>query len=429
MINKGVFKRVTKRLDELVEEMISLEQKLTALPAIAPENGGTGEWDKACFLREFISSLKLGEIREINAPDPRVPSGVRPNIIVTRPGRTADRTVWIVTHMDVVPSGPRTLWQKDPFSAWVENKRVYGRGTEDNQQDLVASIFALKACLDEGIEFPGNAGLVFVSDEETSSKYGLSYILGHKENPFRPQDIIVVPDSGNPQGTLIEIAEKSIFWLKFKTLGKQCHASVPHRGVNAFLAASHLAIELHKRLHEHFNLQNTLFHPAYSTFQPTKHEANVENVNTIPGEDTFYLDARVLPDYNLEEVKDFVLALVAQAESAFSVKIEVEEVQRLQAPPPTKADAPVVSALSQAVYDVYGVKAKPQGIGAGTVAAYLRRLGYSVAVWCRSDNTAHQPNEYALIENIVGDAKVFAHLFLQEYNYSKKTGGVPEIRK
>jgi succinyl-diaminopimelate desuccinylase len=48
------------------------------------------------------------------------------------------------------------------------------------------------------------------------------------------------------------------------------------------------------------------------------------------------------------------------------------------------------------------------------VAAYLRREGYPVAVWCRTTPTAHQPNEKCLIANMVGNAKVFAHLFLQE---------------
>ncbi len=30
------------------------------------------------------------------------------------------------------------------------------------------------------------------------------------------------------------------------------------------------------------------------------------------------------------------------------------------------------------------------------------------------DETAHQPNEYCIIDNMVGDAKVFGHVFMQE---------------
>lgn len=411
-----IFDRVSNRIDLLQNDIIALMKDLTAIPAIGPENGGEGEWQKALFLKDFLFRLPFSEMLEINAPDPRVPAGFRPNILIKKKGKDHTRTVWIITHLDVVPPGSLSLWRCDPFSAQVEEGRIYGRGTEDNEQDLVASIFALKACLEEGIETPHDIGLAFVSDEETSSKYGLAYILEHPQNPFQPDDIIVVPDSGNPAGTLIEIAEKSIYWLRFRTLGKQCHASIPEKGINACLAASHFMVKLYGEIHDRFGLQNALYRPRYSTFQPTKREANVGNVNTIPGEDVFYLDARILPDYRLDEVKEFIRVVASQIENEFSVTIEMEEVQRVEAPNPTSERAPVVLALKEAIEEVYRVEAKPQGIGAGTVAAYLRRKGYPVAVWCRSENTAHQPNEYALIENILGDAKVFAHLFLRAYN-------------
>jgi succinyl-diaminopimelate desuccinylase len=68
--------------------------------------------------------------------------------------------------------------------------------------------------------------------------------------------------------------------------------------------------------------------------------------------------------------------------------------------------------LSAAIGEVYRVKARPVGIGGGTVAAYLRRAGIDCAVWARLGGCAHQPNEYVLLENILGDAKVMALLLM-----------------
>ena len=34
-----------------------------------------------------------------------------------------------------------------------------------------------------------------------------------------------------------------------------------------------------------------------------KKEANVPNINTIPGEDSFFMDCRILPQYSLDEVR------------------------------------------------------------------------------------------------------------------------------
>jgi len=52
------------------------------------------------------------------------------------------------------------------------------------------------------------------------------------------------------------------------------------------------------------------------------------------------------------------------------------------------------------------------GIGGGTVAAFFREAGLPAAVWSTISATAHQPNEYCLIKNIITDAKIMATVFL-----------------
>jgi succinyl-diaminopimelate desuccinylase len=412
MIDPVVFEKVKQRIELYRDAMIRMQIELTAIPALSPDSGGQGEYDKARYLLEKLRALGFEHIQEIDAPDGRVSSGVRPNILVTQPGKRPDKTTWILTHLDIVPPGEKALWSEDPYKGYQKGERIYGRGTEDNQQDLVASIFAAKALMDEGVVPENMLGLAFVADEETASQYGLAYLLQHKDNPFRKSDLLVAPDSGNEDGSLIEIAEKSIYWLRFKTTGKQCHASRPELGRNAFLAASHLVVRLHD-LHRIFAVVDPLYHPPASTFQPTKKEMNVPNVNTIPGEDVFYLDSRILPQYPLSDVFNQIRRMADDIEKQFGVTIEIQTVQAVQAPSPTPGDAPVVLALQEAIRDVYKVEAQPQGIGAGTVAAYFRREGYPVAVWCRIGSTAHQPDEHCLIDNMIGNAKVYAHLFLQ----------------
>lgn len=412
MIDAVIFEKVKQRIELYRDAMIRMQIELTAIPALSPDNGGQGESEKARYLSKKLRALGFEHIQEIDAPDGRVSSGVRPNILVTQPGKRPDKTTWILTHLDIVPPGEKALWSEDPYKGYQKGERIYGRGTEDNQQDLVASIFAAKALMDEGVVPENTLGLAFVADEETASQYGLAYLLQHQDNPFRKSDLLVAPDSGNEDGSLIEIAEKSIYWLRFRTIGKQCHASRPELGKNAFLAASHLVVRLHD-LHRIFAAVDPLYHPPASTFQPTKKEMNVPNVNTIPGEDVFYLDSRILPQYPLSDVFNQIRRMADDMEKQFGVTIEIEAVQDVQAPSPTPGDAPVVLALQEAIRDVYQVEATPQGIGAGTVAAYLRREGYPVAVWCRIGSTAHQPDEHCLIDNMIGNAKVYAHLFLQ----------------
>jgi succinyl-diaminopimelate desuccinylase len=209
------------------------------------------------------------------------------------------------------------------------------------------------------------------------------------------------------------VAEKTLLWLKFKTLGKQAHGSTPERGINSFKAASFFIAALND-LYKVYPGRDRLFDPPISTFEPTKKEANVPNVNTIPGEDVFYMDMRILPKVKVADVEKTIRALAAKIEKRFKVKIHTEVQQKAPAAPPTPVQAPVVLALKKAVKAVYRKDAKAMGIGGGTVAAIFRRAGFAAACWSKLDETAHQPNEYCIIDNMVGDAKVFGHLFLQE---------------
>jgi succinyl-diaminopimelate desuccinylase len=408
----AAFDKLTRRIEKYRDEMVDLQMRLCAIPAIAPSSGGEGEAKKAEFLVDWLMANGFVDITVVKAPDLDAPSGFRPNILAYYRGKSSDRTVWVMTHTDVVPPGELSLWRGDPFKAWVESGRIYGRGVEDNQQDMVASLFAVKALQAEGLAPSSDIGIALVADEETGSLKGIDYVIkNHKI--FRKQDLIIVPDAGDEKGTMIEVAEKSLLWLKFKTVGKQAHGSTPEKGVNSFKAASFFIAALND-LYKIYPARDRLFDPPISTFEPTKKEANVPNVNTIPGEDVFYMDMRILPKIKIQDVQRTIRNVAAGIEKKFKVKIQTKIQQKAPAAPPTSAQAPVVTALKKAVRAVYQRDARAMGIGGGTVAAVFRRGGYPAACWSKLDETAHQPNEYCIIDNMVGDAKVFGHIFLQE---------------
>jgi succinyl-diaminopimelate desuccinylase len=216
-----------------------------------------------------------------------------------------------------------------------------------------------------------------------------------------------VPDAGNEKGDEIEIAEKSIIWLKFTVHGIQSHASLPK--LNASRRAMEFLLELDRVLHERFNAKNELFDVPYSTFEPTKREKNVDNVNTIPGLDVSYMDCRVLPEYSLDEILSVVNDVKEKFVKRDGKPIDVEVVQS-NSSPPTPEDSEVVVKLKKAIKLMRGVDAKAIGIGGNTCASFFRKAGVHTAVWATLVGTAHNPNEYCLIDNMVNDAKVFALL-------------------
>lgn len=406
--------KIDEKIIGMRSDMIDMQKKLTAFAAIGPDGGGPGEMKKAEWLKTWLEENGFGEVRNYDAPDERAEGGIRPNMIVKIPGQNTDRTVWILAHTDVVPEGDLTKWDSDPFEVIEKDGKLYGRGVEDNQQGLVSGVFAAKSLLDSGIKPLYNIGLALVADEETGSHYGLHYLLNNHPDIFAKDDLVIIPDAGYEDGSMIEVAEKSILWLKFQTFGQQCHASTPDAGVNAFRAASNLIVRLDNELHRIYDKSDPVFDPPTSTFEPTVKKANVPNVNTIPGDDVFHFDCRILPDYDLDDIKKTVREIADGIEKDFSVKVEFTTSQEEQAAPPTPVDAPVVKTLQTAIKEVYHVQGIPIGIGGGTFAAIFRREGINAAVWSTLAETCHQPNEFCIIDNMVNDAKVMARTFLQE---------------
>ncbi len=400
-----------KALEDMRDELVDFTKEMIRIKAVNPAFGGEGEEERAKFLekklREICDEVKVYEVTDEKGFK-------RPNLIGLIYGKNRDRTLWLIGHMDTVPEGDLSLWSHDPYDPVVVDEKIYGRGTLDDGQAIVSSYFAAKALRKAGILPEVNLGLAFVSDEEAGSRYGLEFLMD--KGIFGKNDLVVIPDSGNEDGSFIEIAEKHTLWVKVTTYGKQTHASMPHTGINAHRAAMHYALLVDNFLHGKYREKDALFMPPESTFEITKKEENVGNANTIPGKDVFYFDFRVLPLYNLDSILEDMRRLASIIEEEFGVKIEVEAVNRSDAAPPTPEDSEVVILLKKALKEIRGVDARAGGIGGGTVAVFFRRLGIPAVVWMTADDVEHQPDEFCRIENCIGDAKIFLYMALNQRN-------------
>ncbi len=405
------FEEAAGRIDELRDDCVDFLARICSIPAMGPENQGDGEMEKYKVIREVVLSLDPDVVEEVHCPDSRVPAGVRPNLLAIFHGKDRSKTLWILSHSDVVPPGESKLWDADPFKPHVEAGFLYGRGVEDNGQAIAASIFAAKA-VKETTGFGINVGLAIVSDEESGSHYGLDFVLKERPELFGEDDLILVPDAGNADGDSIEIAEKHLLHVKFTIKGRQAHGSRPDIARNTLRAAAHMIVGLDAALAERFKEESVFFGPPISTFEPTRKDANVPNVNTIPGEDVFYYDCRILPEVRVDDVMEEMRKVAANVDKRLGVETKVEEYLRNESPNATAPDSPVVVGLAQAIQEIYGVQAKPEGIGGQTVATFFRRKGLNAAVWQRMLQMAHAPNERIVIDNLIGDAKVFAKMML-----------------
>jgi len=399
---------INKIIENSREDIIYLQKELTKRPALSPLSGGEGEIEVHKFIKDFCIESGFECVQEFLSPDKRVSSGVRPSLVVTIKGKS-DRAIWFMSHTDIVPAGELSLWKTDPFEAVVVGDRIYGRGTEDNRQSLVASLLSARAVMKSGVIPERTIKLLFVADEETGSDYGIKWLVKNT-GLFDKNDLFIVPDHGDPSGDTIEIAEKGILWVSFKIHGAQSHGSRPDLGINASRAAAYLTVEI-DRLREKYPEADEKFDYPYSSFEPTRRIGSVQNMNTIPGEETLGFDCRILPCYLIDSVYNDIKIIAKNIEKQYSVKIELS-IEQMAAATKTEGDSEVVTLLSDAVRKVTGITPRLIGVGGGTVASPLRMLGYRAALWSTIESTMHSPNEFSSIANTLNDMRVFAEVML-----------------
>ncbi|MEG3766702.1 dipeptidase [Alteromonas sp. 14N.309.X.WAT.G.H12] len=118
-------------------------------------------------------------------------------------GRT-DEVVGIHAHADVVPVTP-SLWvlddgtKLDPFKLTRIGHRMYGRGTEDDKNGIVVTLYAMKVIKEENIPLMRNFKLLVDTTEESSSE-AIPYYF--ENNPVPNYNLAL--DGGYP----VVIAEK-----------------------------------------------------------------------------------------------------------------------------------------------------------------------------------------------------------------------------
>ena len=395
---------VLEEVEAMEPEIIQTFMEMVRVPALAPVNGGDGESRKADYL--MTKTGGFDQVRRFDVPDKVNPDVMRSNIVAVKRGKRKG-TLWFVSHIDVVPEGDLELWKTPPFEPDLRDGRIYGRGTEDDGQSVISTLFASRPFLDQ--EFGGmSLGIVWAADEETGSECGISYLLD--QGVFQPGDVIIVPDHCSPDGGEVSVAEKHILWLKFCIEGKSVHAASPGLGINAYKVSTMLLMELIESFDSRFGDRDAMFCPSSSTFEPTKRIATVENVNTIPGYDEFCMDIRINPNYDPETVIRMAEEISGVYAEATGAKITVEVLMKTIAGRPSSPDSAGYGALSDSIREIMGRPPEPVGISGGTCANFFRLKGFDAYAWQTGDSSMHSPNEYMLVKNLMNDTKVFAAL-------------------
>ena len=243
-------------LDEVragIPELVALLVELVRTPSI---DGTDAEHEIVADLARLLDDegfetdhwqLPLGELQaRPDFPGVEVDRTQAWSVVGRLAGNGEARSLMLNSHVDVVPTGDRSTWAADPFSARIEKDILYGRGACDMKAGLAAAYFAARAVRRAGVPLHGDLLLACVPGEEDG---GLG-TYGMLARGWRA-DLCVIPE---PTGLDLIPANGGALTFRLRVPGMATHASRRTEGVSAiekFLPIWQALIELERRRNLH----------------------------------------------------------------------------------------------------------------------------------------------------------------------------------
>ncbi len=185
-----------------------------------------GNEEKAIlFLEEVLQ--KAGLSTEVYSPVPK-----RANIISRIKGKTKDKPLILLGHVDVVSVKPEE-WDVDPFGGEIKDGFVYGRGAIDMKAQVICQLLAFIKLYQEGITPERDLIFLATCDEEVGGKYGVAYMLDQVKELRNASFVLseggcIMTGDGFAHAQ-VSVTEKKLSQFILKAVGPGGHGSVPHK--------------------------------------------------------------------------------------------------------------------------------------------------------------------------------------------------------
>jgi len=323
----------------------------------------------------------------------------RPNVLA-RTGNGNGPTLTYCSHIDVVPAGDPSLWERDPYSAQVDGSVMHGRGTADAKGPCAAALEAVNVLLEAGAELNGTLELAFVSDEEAMGFKGAGWLVS--ERIVRP-DLAIV---GEPTSLNLVRAQRGANWIRLTTHGLAGHGSAPERGRNAIVYMSEVLSHLEETVPDISH--EVLGGPSINV--GTIHGG--EKVNIIPASCSVEIDRRSIPGETPDQLIAQLEAAVELAKGRYPELTATVELMFAGMPFEVDPASELVRIVAGAIEAVTGKPAELVGFRGASDARFMAEIGAPTIVLGPGDiATAHTAGEHIDLGELQACAAVYARAF------------------
>ena len=246
-------------------DVLDLARELIARKSVTPEDGGCQELLAARLARAGFrcEPMRFGDVS---------------NLWARRGG--AAPVVCFAGHTDVVPTGPLSEWQSDPFVPTIRDGKLYGRGAADMKSSIAAFVVAAEMFVQERPAHAGSIALLLTSDEEGVAVDGTVRVVEALKARKETIDYCIVgePTSVDALGDMIKNGRRGSLSGKLTVRGIQGHVAYPHLVKNPVHLLAPALAELART---QWDKGNESFPPT--SFQVSNIHAGTGAANVVPG--------------------------------------------------------------------------------------------------------------------------------------------------
>jgi succinyl-diaminopimelate desuccinylase len=377
----------------------------------------------------------------------------------------------VLGHLDVVPEGDG--WQYPPYGAEIHDGKLYGRGTMDDKGPIIAALFGLKGIVDAGLALSKRVRIIFGTNEESGcnemeyyrsreklpvagftpdAEYPIIYAekgltqfklvkefnklsddkiiikhikggLKHNMVPDFCEAVLQVVDMEATVQKLNNFIAEAGYDLKLsstenlitlKSFGVTAHGSVPQFGKNAImqLLACIGSLELPSNdsgdfirfMNEYVGMDvyGVKFGVGLEDQVSGKLSFNVGVIDMDEDKVVVTLNLRYPVTYKLEDM----MAPFEKRLIGTGIRVEgLENNNPLYFP----EDHPLIKILQRVYKEQTGQEATLLAIGGGTYAKEMPNTVAFGPLFPGKPDLLHKANEYIEIEDLILNAKIYAH--------------------
>jgi acetylornithine deacetylase/succinyl-diaminopimelate desuccinylase-like protein len=217
----------------LEEETLRHFQTLVRMDATDPPGGErpAAEYLKQVLDREGIPSQMFAL------------EAHRPNLVARLKGNGKKRPLLIMGHTDTVNVDP-AKWKFPPFSATRSDGHIYGRGTVDDKDNVVAALMSMLTL--KRLNVPLDRDVIFLAEsgEEGSTRVGIQFMVNQHFAEIDAEFCFaegggMVREGGQVKYATVQTLEKIPRAIELTARGPAGHGSIPLRtNAVAHLAAA-----------------------------------------------------------------------------------------------------------------------------------------------------------------------------------------------